>query len=98
VSIGRAAYDNPYLFATVDRDFYAENIQPKTRDRVVEAMLPYIDYWVGKGVRLHSISRHMLQLFAGKPGTKAWKRYLSEYACLPDADSITISQALAKIF
>ena len=97
VSIGRAAYDNPYLFATVDRDFYGENIHPRTRYQVVEAMLPYIDYWVGKGVKLHAISRHMLQLFAGKSGTKAWKRYLSEYSCLADADSMTITEALAKV-
>jgi tRNA-dihydrouridine synthase A len=97
VSIGRAAYDNPYLFATVDRDFYGDNLNPNTRHQIVEDMLPYIDYWVGKGIRLHSISRHMLQLFAGQPGTKAWKRYLSEYGCLTEADSLMIARALAKV-
>ena len=60
-------------------------------------MFPYIDYWVGKGVKLHSISRHMLQLFAGQPGTKAWKRHISENAHLHHADSLIISNALAKI-
>ena len=97
VMIGRAAYDNPYLFATVDRDIYHQPVEPPTRHQIVEAMLPYIDYWVGKGVKLHSISRHMLQLFAGQPGTKAWKRHISENACLKNADSLVISNALAKI-
>ena len=60
-------------------------------------MLPYIDYWVRKGVKLNSISRHMLQLFAGQSGTKAWKRYISEHAYLPGADAMTIDAALAKV-
>ena len=97
VMIGRAAYDNPYLFATVDRDIYNQKVEPLTRHQIVEGMFPYIDYWVSKGVKLHSISRHMLQLFAGKPGTKAWKRHISENACLSNADSLVISNALAKI-
>ena len=97
VMIGRAAYDNPYLFATVDRDIYNQETEPPTRHQIVEAMFPYIDYWVGKGVKLHSISRHMLQLFAGQPGTKAWKRHISENAHLDSADSLVISSALTKI-
>ena len=97
VMIGRAAYDNPYLFATVDRDIYKEDIIPPTRHQIVEAMLPYIDYWISKGLKLHSISRHMLQLFTRQPGTKAWKRYISENACFPGADSLVISSALAKV-
>lgn len=97
VMIGRAAYDRPYTFATVDRDIYGEDVLPTTRTQVVEAMIPYIDYWVGNQTRLNSISRHMLQLFAEQPGTKAWKRYLSQHACLPGADSLTISDALAAV-
>ena len=60
-------------------------------------MLPYIDYWVAKGTRLNSISRHLLQLFAHQPGTKAWKRYLTEHACQSGADSLVVSNALAKV-
>ncbi len=97
VMIGRAAYDRPYLFATVDRDIYGESTPIPTRHQIVEAMLPYIEYWVKNGVRLNSISRHMLQLFAGQAGTKAWKRYISEHAYLPAADATTISKALAQV-
>jgi tRNA-dihydrouridine synthase A len=98
VMIGRAAYDRPYLFATVDRDIFGEDTSPKSRPEIVEAMLPYIDYWLGKGIRLNSITRHMLQLFAQQPGTKAWKRYLTENACLSGADSLVVSSALGKVY
>ncbi len=97
VMIGRAAYDNPYLFATVDRDIYGETNLPPTRHQVVEAMFPYIDYWIGKGVKLNTLTRPMLQIFTGQAGTKAWKRYISENAHLPSANSLVVSQALAQV-
>ncbi len=97
VMIGRAAYDHPYLFATVDRDIFAANITPPTYQEIIENMLPYIDFWTAKGVRLHSISRHILQLFSGQPGTKAWKRYISENAHLTDANSTVIKEAFKQL-
>lgn len=97
VMIGRAAYDNPYLFATVDRDIYGATEAIPTRQQIVERMLPYIDYWLSQGIRLNSITRHMLQLFAGQPGAKRWKRYLSENVHLAGADSLTVKEALSKI-
>jgi tRNA-dihydrouridine synthase A len=97
VSIGRAAYDNPYLFATVDRDFFNDNTIPKTRHQVVEAMLPYMEEWLQQGGRLNSITRHMLELFTGIPGTKAWKRYLSENVCRQGANIEVVKIALAKV-
>jgi tRNA-dihydrouridine synthase A len=97
VMIGRAAYDNPYLLATCDRDFYGENLKPPSRHKVIEAMLPYIEYWTTKGLKLNAISRHLLELFAGQPGTKAWKRHISENAHLPGAGTQVIQEALAKV-
>ena len=97
VMIGRAAYDNPYLLATVDREIYGEEITPPKRHQVVEAMLPYIDEWVAGGLKLNLISRHMLGLFAGQPGTKAWKRHISENAYLPGAGAEVIRAALQKV-
>jgi tRNA-dihydrouridine synthase A len=97
VMIGRAAYDNPYLLATVDRDFYGELITPPTRQEVVLKMLPYIDEWVSKGYRLHTISRHLLQLFSGQPGAKVWRRYISENSPVPNADSAVLQKAQEKV-
>ncbi|OKH18004.1 tRNA dihydrouridine(20/20a) synthase DusA [[Limnothrix rosea] IAM M-220] len=97
VMIGRAAYDNPYIFATVDRDIYGEDAEPKTRHEIVEAMLPYIERNHKKGVKLHSISRHMLSLFLGQPGTKAWKRYITEEGRGHEVSCEVIEQALALV-
>jgi tRNA-dihydrouridine synthase A len=107
VMIGRAAYENPFLFATVDEQFYSsgenKGLQPlvptsaPTRRDVIENMLPYIDHWTKQDVYLKHISRHMLGLFAGKPGAKAWKRYLSENAHKPDAGVHTIISAMKQV-
>lgn len=97
VMIGRAAYERPYIFATVDRDIFGETVSPKSRQEIVEAMLPYIDYWVNQGTRLNSISRHMLQLFAEQPGTKAWKRHITENASSQGANSLVVSKALNQV-
>jgi len=78
VMIGREAYHNPYLLAGVDNMIYHQAGEPLTRHGVVEAMLPYIQQQLSAGVRLHSITRHMLGLFHGINGARAWRRHLSE--------------------
>ena len=80
VMIGRAAYDRPYLFAEADRRFYGAADPPPSRRRVVEAMVPYLEHWHDRGVAAGRLTRHLLQLFAGRPGARAWRRYLSENA------------------
>lgn len=97
VMIGRAAYDNPYLFARADSEIYGEEDTSLTRHEVAEAMCSYIDGWVSKGIKLNKITRHMLQLFAGQPGSRAWKRLLTEKSCLPGAGSEVVRQALAQV-
>ena len=97
VMVGRAVYDNPYLFAVVDKEIYGDGMTALTRHEIVAKMLPYIDYWLGKSLKLNSISRHLLQLFSGQPGTRAWKRHISENVYLPGADSLVIEEALAKV-
>ncbi len=96
VMIGRAAYDTPYIFAAADGDIYDAG-GPVTRHQVVTAMLPYIARWTEQGTKLHSITRHMLQLFHGQPGSRAWKRYLTENSCRPDAGVETVKAALAEV-
>jgi tRNA-dihydrouridine synthase A len=98
VMIGRAAYDNPYLFAEADRLIFKSLETPLTRHQVVEAMLPYVDRWtVQKGRKLHGLMRHMLQLFAGQPGSRAWKRLLTEKSSQLGAGSDVVREALAQV-
>jgi tRNA-dihydrouridine synthase A len=94
VMIGRAVYDNPYLLATVDREIYCENTPILSRHQIVKAMLPYIDTWTSRGLKLHSITRHMLQLFHGQSGSRNWKRVLTEQSVLPGAGVDVIKKAL----
>ncbi len=97
VMIGRAAYENPYLFATADQEFFNAKKKAPTRREVVLAMLPYIDNWQNKGLYPNKITRHMLGLFARQPGAKSWKRYLSENAHKPSAKADSLLKAISAI-
>jgi tRNA-dihydrouridine synthase A len=97
VMIGRAAYDTPYLFAEVDRGLFGDTGEVPTRSQIVHAMLPYIDHWTGNGLKLNSITRHLLMLFHGQPGSRTWRRIITENACLPGAGSEVLKDALAEM-
>ncbi len=97
VMIGRAAYNDPYRLAPADIDIYGQQTVPLTRHQVVEAMLPYIAAWTEQGLKLNKITRHMLQLFKGQPGSRFWKRHLTEQSCQPGAGVEVIKTALAEM-
>jgi tRNA-dihydrouridine synthase A len=97
VMIGRAAYDHPFRFITADARFFGALPLTRSRHDVVESMYPYIEAALGSGVRLHTIVRHMLTLFGGQPGTRAWKRFLTENACKPGAGLEVLRGALARV-
>jgi tRNA-dihydrouridine synthase A len=97
VMIGRAAVDQPFLFASVDQAFLGGTTATPTRQQVIESMLPYIEHWTEQGLKLYKITRHMLQLFAGQPGSRAWKRYLTEKSSLPGA-GVEVVQAARHLF
>ena len=94
VMIGRAIYDHPYLLALADREIYGETTPIPSRRQILTAMLPYIDTWIDRGWRLNSITRHMLQLFHGQPGSRSWRRVITEQSVLPGAGIEVIEQAL----
>ena len=88
VMVGRAAYDRPYLFSEVDRLFYGADEAPCSRQEVAEAMIPYVAEWMAKGFKPHKVTRHMLPLFAGQPGSRLWKRYITENSSKEDPQVI----------
>jgi len=92
--IGRAVYDTPYLLASADRDFYGNSAPPVARHAAVRAMLPYIDAWTERGVKLGAIARHMLGIFAGQPGARAWRRHITECGRQPGAGAEVVAEAL----
>lgn len=95
VMIGREAYNNPYMLAQVDQQVYQDAVAPvKSREEIVLRFCEYIDEEVARGTRLHSMTRHILGLYQGVRGAKAWRRYLSENAHADDADSAVVKAAL----
>jgi len=94
VMVGREAYHNPYILAEVDRRLFGASAEVITRAEIIEKLLPYIEQQRAEGVRLHSITRHILGLFHGEPGARSWRRHLSEHAVKYDADASVVREAL----
>lgn len=97
VMVGREAYQNPYLLAQVDREVFGDDILVPSRHEVVRRMLPYIEQELTKGNHLSHITRHMLGLFQGLPGARAWRRHLSELACRPGAGPDVLLAAMTHV-
>lgn len=74
VMIGRGAYDNPWQFVRADKEFFDDEHPLPNRCEVAKKMIDYIEKEMKKGVRMMSIARHILQLFAGIPGARKWRR------------------------
>jgi tRNA-dihydrouridine synthase A len=96
VMIGREAYQHPYFLAEVEQHFDPAWLAPD-RHTVVERMLPYIGEQLAEGEKLGRITRHMLGLFAGQPGARAWRRYLSEHAFRDGAGVDVVVAALDAV-
>jgi len=97
VMIGRTAYHAPAdILLGADVRIFGLGHQT-TRTDVVAAMLPYIERHLQSGGRLHQVTKHMLGLFAGQPGARAWRRYLSENAHKSNAGPEVVEAALSKV-
>ena len=98
VMVGRAAYHQPAdLLCSADRVIFESATPDTTAEDAVRAMLPYIEAHLSAGGRLHQITRHMLGLFSGRPGARAWRRMLSEGATVSGAGPELVKQALAQL-
>ena len=80
VMLGREAYQNPWLLASVDTRLHDETSAMISRDQVIERMMEYAEREISKGARLHDISRHIHGLYNGVSGARAWRRKLSTEA------------------
>jgi len=95
VMIGRAAYHDPYMLAEADRRFFHATTSIPKRGEIVERLIPYIERNLAAGTPLSAITRHVLGLFQGVPGAKAWRRALSTEAPRPGAAVEVINKAAA---
>ncbi|QYK04682.1 tRNA dihydrouridine(20/20a) synthase DusA [Shewanella zhangzhouensis] len=94
VMVGREAYQNPYILASVDSELCGKPAVVSSREEVIGKLLPYIGKHLADGGRLNHISRHIIGLYQGLPGSRAWRRYLSENAHKPGAGIEVIENAI----
>ncbi|WP_095589017.1 tRNA dihydrouridine(20/20a) synthase DusA [Actibacterium ureilyticum] len=98
VMVGRAAYHTPAdILLQADQRIFGATAPARRAEDVVLDMVPYINRHLAAGGRVHNVTRHMLGLFAGRPGARAWRRILSQGASRPDADATLLREALAQI-
>lgn len=93
VMLGREIYHNPYLLAQVDQRFYQDSHAILSRKAILTAFCDYMESQMAQGVYLKHMSRHILGLFQGVAGAKAWRRLLSEEAHKPTSTIELIHRA-----
>jgi tRNA-dihydrouridine synthase A len=92
VMLGRAAYQNSAMLLEVDQRFFGD--LPREMETALDGYCDYVERKLAEGVRLHSMTKHMLGLFNGRPGARAFRRHLSENATRDDAGIAVLRQAL----
>ena len=97
VMMGRAAYQDPWRLLAVDPLLFGDAARFATAKAVVEALVPYVGQELSRGVKLSSITRHILGLFRGVPGARAFRRHLATEAVKPGAGVDVLTTALALV-
>ena len=87
VMLGRAAYQKPWLLASVDQEFFGTQAPGRQRDEVLDVMAQYADAHIARGGRLNNVTRHMLGLYHGEAGGRLFRRYIAENVAGRDAAS-----------
>jgi tRNA-dihydrouridine synthase A len=91
--LGRAAYHTPYLLHQIDVAWFGGTL--RSRAELLREFRPHVEAWLAQGIALKHITRHVLGLFHGERGGRAFRQVLSEGAHKPGADWSLIEAALA---
>jgi tRNA-dihydrouridine synthase A len=97
IMLGRAAYHRPVLLAELEQSLINPEWPVPEPWQIIERMVPYARACAQRGMRLHSITRHMHGVMAGREGARAWRRFLSDVAARPEAAPETLFSALPLI-
>lgn len=93
VMIGRQAYSDPYWLGELHAAIFG-SAQLQSRDEIVRQMADYAEKAIDAGARLNHVTRHMLGLYAGQPGARAWRRFLSQEVHKPGAGPDVLLESL----
>ena len=85
VMIGRAIYQNPYFLTDIEKDIFNTDQVP-SREQIAKQIISYLEEEVKLGTKVNHIMRHTVGLYHGQPGSKDWKRYLSDNMMARDSD------------
>jgi tRNA-dihydrouridine synthase A len=97
VMMGRAAYGEPARLIAVDPEIFGEPAPVADAFEAIEAYAPYIAEALAGGTRLHSLTRHMLGLFNGRPGARAYRRHLATHGMRAEAGLATLREAVSLV-
>lgn len=95
VMVGRLAYHNPYALACIDAALWGNAVP--SREKALRQMRGYVAECRASGVRLAAMTRHVLGLYHGEPGGKAFRRVLSERTHAADAGWEAVEAALREV-
>ena len=85
VMIGRAIYQNPYFLTDIEKEIFNTNEVP-SREQIAKQIISYLEEEVKLGTKVNHVMRHTVGLYHGQPGSKDWKRYLSDNMMARDSD------------
>lgn len=97
VMLGREPYENPWILAGVDAALFGSEAPVTTREAALRRMQPYIEASLRRGVPMGAITRHMLGLYRGQPGGRAFRRVMSEGVHKPGASWALLEKALLEV-
>ena len=85
VMIGRAIYQNPYFLKDIENVIF-KNLNILSREEIVKHILKYLEEEIKLGTKVNQVMRHTVGLYFGQPGSKEWKKYLSDNMMARDSD------------
>ena len=85
VMIGRAIYQNPYFLKDIENAIF-KNSNISSREEIVKQILKYLEEEIKLGTKVNQVMSHTVGLYFGQPGSKEWKKYLSDNMMARDSD------------
>jgi tRNA-dihydrouridine synthase A len=95
--MGRAAYQEPWRLLQIDPLIYGAPAPLASAKSTIEAFIPYVERELARGTRLHAMTRHVLGLFHGVPGARAFRRHIATHAVRPGAGVDVLREAAALV-
>ena len=95
--VGRAAYEHPLLWQTMDEIIYGEQPRSVKASEINKGVLPHAEKHLQSNGRLWDISRHLLKIVEGVPGARSWRKDLTLNAQKAEADLTVLEKAAQQL-